>query len=752
METGLPAGQGGGAGEQGDSPCKKQRGEDPGTLTLDMIREAMRAELGRSRDELGQSIASVREEVALFNKRVDGLEAGVTKQMDTTNKMFGIMTGNHDKQQKALEQIRLTQTAQAVDIKAFQGGQEELENRLAILEGKLKGSSVNGGSTADTEGPRRPALIIGGWPEDQPTTETLQKAKDILRQLDVLLDYSEMFVPGFKRGYAIVPIPQRWGETEDQRREIVQATLQKVRRANVMLGVNPAGGHRKLWMSLSQSPERRRKSRLAGKVKRALHGHGHAGGPQLEPGGLAGDKILELTRNFDDDPVVSRIHVLLLQEVVTDAGLYFAAKYDWVLVYGKKEGTWRGEGILYHSSRGLHHHSKVHTHALSTTIRCPRTHSRCRFLAAHLPHHATVEEAVALLAEWGEATPKTKGKLWIRMDANETFTTSDGGGGARDASRAIIKNYWQGWEHRLLDDIRWQKHLTQHFRSIFHKDELQLATATWHRGKATGPDGVALEALQAMLQHPRWTGRLQYLTRPITLSSAVLKWFGQTTPAPRGPPASGGGHLPMGAARTARHWGVWVWLVRLDIRKAFDSVCLVATRVGKLLATGGTAMGGSPWEARAWLGLLEPRELRVAIGNGVRQGSPDSPVLFAAIIATALDEVLTRTAKHLPPVGGPNPPQSGGAFMDDIYLWSHDRDHLQRTLTELEVRFAKDGLSDVACQPYGTVITALGSPFTFAEPVAAITAAMNERARKAFHKHSKPWCGTPHYGQASPGP
>ena len=46
-----------------------------------------------------------------------------------------------------------------------------------------------------------------------------------------------MFVPGFKRGYAIVPIPQRFGETEDQRREIVQSTLQKVRRANVMLGV-----------------------------------------------------------------------------------------------------------------------------------------------------------------------------------------------------------------------------------------------------------------------------------------------------------------------------------------------------------------------------------------------------------------------------------------------------------------------------------------------------------------------------------
>ena len=44
------------------------------------------------------------------------------------------------------------------------------------------------------------------------------------------------------------------------------------------------------------------------------------------------------------------------------------------------------------------------------------------------------------------------------------------------------------------------------------------------------------------------------------------------------------------------------------------------------------------------------------------------------------------------------------------------------------------------CKPWGTEITALGSPLTFVEPVASITAAMNQRARKAFGKHSKLWC------------
>ena len=91
------------------------------------------------------------------------------------------------------------------------------------------------------DAPKRPALIIGGWPEDQAASETLDKAKAILRQLDVPIDYSEMYVLGLKRGYAIIPIIHKRGETEDQRREDVQNTLQKVRRANVMLGMTAGG-------------------------------------------------------------------------------------------------------------------------------------------------------------------------------------------------------------------------------------------------------------------------------------------------------------------------------------------------------------------------------------------------------------------------------------------------------------------------------------------------------------------------------
>ena len=84
--------------EKEASPCKKQKAEPEGVLTLDMIREAMRAELSKNRDELGQAVATVREEVALFGKRVDSIEAGVTRQMEGTNKVLAIVTANHEKQ------------------------------------------------------------------------------------------------------------------------------------------------------------------------------------------------------------------------------------------------------------------------------------------------------------------------------------------------------------------------------------------------------------------------------------------------------------------------------------------------------------------------------------------------------------------------------------------------------------------------------------------------------------------------------
>ena len=127
----------------------------------------------------------------------------------------------------------------------------------------------------------------------------------------------------------------------------------------------------------------------------------------------------------------------------------------------------------------------------------------------------------------------------------------------------------------------------------------------------------------------------------------------------------------------AKDWGEPTWIIKLDVKKAFDSVWqetmgdMVAQRVGGLRPGGGGTRGGEPWEARAWLALLEARELNVAIAdsiiqipqsNGVRQGSPDSPVLFSRIIADDLAGALQDAEPLLHPERGPPPPPLGGGI------------------------------------------------------------------------------------------
>ncbi|CAE7206203.1 CACNA1H, partial [Symbiodinium necroappetens] len=136
-----------------------------------------------------------------------------------------------------------------------------------------------------------------------------------------------------------------------------------------------------------------------------------------------------------------------------------------------------------------------------------------------------------------------------------------------------------------------------------------------------------------------------------------------------------------------------------------------------------------PWEARLWTSLLE-----------------------------ALEEAVSQTAHMLGDARGPPPPQQGGAYMDDTYLWSHDAKHLQATLNALEKQLAKHGLvinpkktaiiysnndsgggrfmvggKQVPCLPFGSIV--LGSPLTFGEAVPALVAEMQRRGRTAFRQH-----------------
>ena len=401
------------------------------------------------------------------------------------------------------------------------------------------------------------------------------------------------------------------------------------------------------------------------------------------------------------------------------------------------------------------------------------------------------------------------------------------------------------WEHHLLDDPDWQTHLKTHFRNIFAKanaedtrqqmakirahiawqckhtpwvpfteTEMWMAASKWSARKATGPDQISHEALHMMMTTKTWTGKLQYIlndlfymgaipsdiaggitillpktttpaswgdTRPITLSSSLLKWTAQlllqraggrliTSPLQWAAPGRQAIELIWVIRRILRmavDWGENTYLVKLDIRKAFDSTSQPA--LGDLVSRKIAGEGGLPWEARLWLSIIEARELCFAVGdtltpiqqtNGVRQGSPDSPELFAAMVGDSLDHALSNAG---PPPQFPPCPAGGGSYMDDTYLWKNNRAHLQAKLTHLEGQLNPKGLEihpgktaiiashdtgatftiggqQVAAQGPDTVITGLGSPLTFHNVASALAAELGGRARRAFHMRKKVLC------------
>ena len=242
MQTDLPT-------VEGASPQKRRAPEQPSTdLSLDAIREAIRG-------EVQTALGGVREDLRTFAGRVDHVENQVTQKMQQTINLLEDMTGKYNAHGEILKQL--------------QEANKEFQLRLETLE-KNGGGSTTAGSTAGhlSDGGRQPALVIGGWSPDQDARDTKQAAEDILRSVEAPIDLGGMFVPGIRRGYAILPINELPGESPEARRARVQDVISRVRAANVQLGARPDGGIRRAWIAISKPPEKRRRARLAAKVKR----------------------------------------------------------------------------------------------------------------------------------------------------------------------------------------------------------------------------------------------------------------------------------------------------------------------------------------------------------------------------------------------------------------------------------------------------------------------------------------------------
>ena len=257
----------------GSSPPKRTRQAEssPGgmtdstnleeNVTMEAIARTLQMQLQQERHVLTGEIHRAMSQV---NSRVDDVEKVLGDKISDAVGM--------------LQDLAVTQRQQGDKLETVATETQTLANRIVDLEARLQALETGGGGGAgrttnlleDDTGNRKPALIIGGWDPDQPGDETLGKAQDVIRELQLDIDATEAFVPGKRRGYAILPFTARRGESNDDARRRAMKAVQRVRAANVILGRREDGQHSRLWLAISQSPTKRKRAQLAAKTKRLI--------------------------------------------------------------------------------------------------------------------------------------------------------------------------------------------------------------------------------------------------------------------------------------------------------------------------------------------------------------------------------------------------------------------------------------------------------------------------------------------------
>eukprot|EP00439_Symbiodinium_sp_Y106_P079647 s907_g18.t1 len=161
--------------QQGGTPQKRRAPENEGgNLSLDVIREAIRGELQGALQE-------VRQDIKGFAGRIDNVESQVTRQMQQTINMLDEITSKYTQHGEILQQL--------------QEANSEVKIRLEKLERSGGGSS--------------------------------EQAERILKSVNAPIALQPLFVPGVRRGYAILPIDERLGESFESRRQRVQEVITK---------------------------------------------------------------------------------------------------------------------------------------------------------------------------------------------------------------------------------------------------------------------------------------------------------------------------------------------------------------------------------------------------------------------------------------------------------------------------------------------------------------------------------------------
>ena len=109
---------------------------------------------------------------------------------------------------KSSKTIREVIGVQKIKLQEQDRNLEMIRGRFDALENQVSARVSKGPNTKRGE-KRSPALVLGGWDENQEVAETLSKAEALMgkisKDINIDIPVEDMLVPGLTRGYAIIP-------------------------------------------------------------------------------------------------------------------------------------------------------------------------------------------------------------------------------------------------------------------------------------------------------------------------------------------------------------------------------------------------------------------------------------------------------------------------------------------------------------------------------------------------------------------
>ena len=317
----------------------------------------------------------------------------------------------------------------------------------------------------------------------------------------------------------------------------------------------------------------------------------------------------------------------------------------------------------------------------------------------------------------------------------------------RDPVANVVEHFAGVFQDKQVKDIAatlraTTAHLTEGREFVpFSEADVRQAVLKGKNGRAVGPDLIPVELLKNMVDSPvslgsltgffndilftgdtplEWDvsiatlipklcapGEAKHL-RPIALASHVAKTFSRLLLArmelalqPKGAKQFACKHrqpaemawLTTHVAHLSREWQADCYMLKLDMRRAFDSVGRekLANRIVEWAAA------DFPFETKCLIRLLASTEVILALpwddvplraNSGVKQGSTESPVIFSRLI----DEILSSIEREGEGEVIPGLGNDGCAFMDDVITWKRTIVSLQDFVNELLPKLAAFGL------------------------------------------------------------